>query len=80
MKPLPLKIDDYLLECIAEAARSKHVTKAEIVRSALVHYLIHRHDVEDAMAIQERLAEPDIPASRVHLKVATGKKRTVARQ
>ncbi len=70
MKPLPLKIDDYLLERITDEARSKGVTKAEIVRSALVHYLIHREDIADAAAIRERLEEADIPASRVHLKLA----------
>lgn len=79
MKPLPLKIDDYLLERITEEARSRRITKAEIVRSALVHYLIHRHDLEDARAIESRLDEPDIPASRVHLKLAFGKKRDYGR-
>lgn len=78
MKPLPFKIDDYLFERISEEARSKQVTKAEIVRSALVHYLIHREDLADAQAIRERLDEPDIPARRVHLQVAT-KKRTTTR-
>lgn len=71
MKPLPLKIDDYLLERITEEAHSKGLTKAEVVRSALVHYLINREDIADAAAIQSRLDEPDIPALRVHLKMAT---------
>ena len=70
MKPLPLKIDDYLLERITEEARNKGITKAEVVRSALVHYLIQREDAEDAAAIRERLDEPDISAHRVHIKLA----------
>ncbi|GEM_PF-4520273 len=70
MKPLPLKIDNYLLERIDEEARAKRVTKSEIVRSALMHYLIHREDIADAQAIQSRLAEDDISAARVHLKIA----------
>ncbi len=70
MKPLPLKIDDYLLERITEEARLKGLTKAEVVRSALVHYLINREDIADVTAIQSRLDEPDISAVRVHLKLA----------
>lgn len=71
MKPLPLKIDDYLLERIVEEAKTRHITRAEVVRSALVHYLINRDDMADAQAIRERLEEPDIPAERVHLRMAS---------
>ncbi len=70
MKPLPLKVDNYLLERIQEEARAKGTTKAEVVRSALVHYLIHREDMEDVALIQSRLKEPDLSAAQVHARLS----------
>ena len=65
MKPLPLKIDNFLHDKIQEEARRKNQTKAEVIRTALIYYLLDREDLEDAERIKTRLAEPDIPASRV---------------
>lgn len=66
MKPLPLKVDNYIFERITEEARSKKMTKAEVVRSALVHYLLNLDDLADITLIQNRLAEPDVAAHKVH--------------
>lgn len=70
MKPLPLKVDNYIFERITEEARSKKVTKAEVVRSALVHYLLNRNDLADITLIQDRLGEPDVPAHKVHARMS----------
>lgn len=70
MKPLPLKVDNYIFERITEEAKTKKVTKAEVVRSALVHYLLNRDDIADISLIQDRLTEPDIPAHKVHARLA----------
>ena len=70
MKPLPLKIDNYLLERIQEEARQKGITKAEVVRTALVHYLTHREDIEDADLIRSRLGESDIPEATVQARLS----------
>ncbi len=65
MKPLPLKVDNYLLERIQEEARVKGITKAEVVRSALIYYLTSREDREEGAMIRSRLSEPDIPERQV---------------
>lgn len=70
MKPLPLKVDNYIFERITEEAKTKNVTKAEVVRSALVHYLLNRDDLADISIMQDRLTEPDIPAHKVHARLA----------
>ena len=70
MKPLPLKVDNYIFERITEEAKAKKVTKAEVVRSALVHYLLNRNDLSDITLIQDRLAEPDIPGHKVHARLS----------
>jgi hypothetical protein len=70
MKPLPLKVDNYIFERITEEAKAKKVTKAEVVRSALVHYLLNRNDIADVTLIQNRLTEPDVPAHKVHTRLA----------
>ncbi len=75
MKPLPLKIDNYLLERITEEARGKGLTKAEVVRSALIHYLIYKEDLEEVHLIRERLGEPDLPESKVHARLKLGRSR-----
>ena len=71
MKPLPLKIDNYLLERIQDEARQNGITRAEVVRTALVHYLTYREDLEDATLIRNRLEEPSIPESQALLKLRT---------
>ncbi len=70
MKPLPLKVDNYVFERITEEAKAKGVTKAEVVRSALVHYLLNKEDIADIVSIKERLSEPDVPAHKVHARLA----------
>ena len=70
MKPLPLKVNNYLLDRISEEARTKGITKAEVVRSALINYLINREDIEDADLIRSRLDEPDILESKVQARLA----------
>ncbi len=65
MKPLPLKIDDFLIEKIEEEARRKKQTKAEVVRTALIYFLLDRQDLLDAELISSRLNEPDIPEHSV---------------
>jgi len=70
MKPLPLKIDNYLLERIDKEARQKGITKAEVVRSALVHYLTYSEDQEDAALIRSRLKEPDLAESKVKARLS----------
>lgn len=70
MKPLPLKVDNYIFERITEEAKDKNVTKAEIVRSALVHYLLNKDDIADITLIQNRLTEPDVPAHKVHARLS----------
>ena len=65
MQPFPLKIDDFLVDRIGEEARRKGQTKAEVVGTALIYYLIDQQDREDAELIKSRLEEPDISESKV---------------
>ena len=70
MKPLPLKIDNFLLERLQEEAKQSGITKAEVVRTALIYYLTSAdEDRRDAALMKTRLHEPDIPESQVMMRL-----------
>lgn len=48
MKTIALKLDDYLLNILNKEAKTKKVTRMEIIRSAIVNFFINRKE-EDAL-------------------------------
>jgi metal-responsive CopG/Arc/MetJ family transcriptional regulator len=47
MKALSVKFDNYVLDLLNFESKEKKVTRMEIIRSAVIHYLLHRDDAED---------------------------------
>lgn len=52
MKSISIKLDDYLLALLSKEATEKRVTRMELIRSAIVNYLVNRDDAEDLAYIQ----------------------------
>ncbi len=51
MKALSVKFDDYILDLLNRESKEKKLTRMEIIRSAVIHYLLHRDDAEDVAYI-----------------------------
>ena len=51
MKAISVKFDDYILDLLNFESKEKKVTRMEIIRSAVIHYLLHRDDAEDVAYI-----------------------------
>ncbi|OGQ05732.1 MAG: hypothetical protein A2W61_06050 [Deltaproteobacteria bacterium RIFCSPLOWO2_01_44_7] len=52
MKTISVKFDDYVLELLNREAKEKKLTRMEIIRSAVVNFLLNRDDVGDLAYIQ----------------------------
>lgn len=61
MKPLSLRLDDFLVELIEREARKRRSTKVEIIRTALMNYFMKLKDTQDIALAESRLAEEDLP-------------------
>jgi predicted transcriptional regulator len=52
MKTLSIKLDDYIFELLNKEAKEKKVTRMEIIRSAILNFLLNKDDAEDLAYIQ----------------------------
>jgi len=52
MKAISVKFDDYVLDLINQEAKDKKVTRMEIIRAAVINYLLNRNDTDDLHYIQ----------------------------
>lgn len=52
MKTISVKFDDYILELLNQEAKEKKLTRMEIIRSAVVNFLLNRNDAGDLAYIQ----------------------------
>lgn len=61
MKPVAIRLDDYLVNLVDDEAKKKKSTKVEIIRTALMNYFINRKDIQDINLAESRLDEEDLP-------------------
>ena len=54
MKTISVKFDDYILALLNQEAREKKLTRMEIIRAAVLDFLLNRDDAADIAYIQER--------------------------
>ncbi len=52
MKTISVKFDNYILSLINEEAKDKKVTRMEIIRAAVINYLLNRGDADDLRYIE----------------------------
>lgn len=53
MKTIAVKLDDYVLGLLTDEAKEKKVTRMELIRSAIINFLVNRGDAGDLNYIQE---------------------------
>lgn len=58
MKTISVKFDDYILDLINREAKEKKLTRMEIIRSAVINYLLCRDDTEDVAYIRSHQDDP----------------------
>lgn len=47
MKTIAVKLDDFVLDMLTHEAKEKRVTRMELIRSAIVNFLVNRGDAGD---------------------------------
>ena len=52
MKTISVKFDDYVLDLLNKEAKEKKLTRMEIIRSAVLNFLLNRGDAGDLAYIQ----------------------------
>lgn len=52
MKTISVKFDDFVLNLINKEAKEKKLTRMEIIRSAVISFLLNRDDATDLAYIQ----------------------------
>lgn len=52
MKSISVKFDDYVLDLLNQEAKEKKLTRMEIIRSAVLNFLLNRDDAGDLAYIQ----------------------------
>ncbi len=52
MKTIAVKFDDYVLELLNKEAKEKKMTRMELIRSAVINFLLHGDDAADLAYIQ----------------------------
>lgn len=53
MKAITLKLDDFVLDLVSAEAKEKKMTRMELIRTAIINFLVHRDDAGDLQYIQE---------------------------
>lgn len=53
MKTIALKLDNFLLDLVTKEAQIKKTTRMELIRSALVSFLVHGDDASDLEYIKQ---------------------------
>lgn len=52
MKTISVKFDDFVLDLLNKEAKEKKLTRMEIIRSAVLNFLLNRDDATDLAYIQ----------------------------
>lgn len=52
MKTISVKLDDFLLDLLNHESREKKTTRMELIRSAIVNFLLNRDDAGDLAYIE----------------------------
>ena len=52
MKTISVKFDDYVLALLNQEAKEKKMTRMEIIRSAVLNFLLNKDDVGDLAYIE----------------------------
>lgn len=52
MKTISVKLDDYLLDVLTRESKQRKTTRMELIRTAIVDFLLHRDDDEDLAYIE----------------------------
>lgn len=53
MKTISIKLDSYVLTLLNQEAKDKKMTRMELIRSAIVNYLLNRDDAADLAYIKD---------------------------
>ena len=53
MRNISLKLDNYLLDLLNQEAKEKKTTRMELIRSAIVNFLINKDDASDLAYIRQ---------------------------
>lgn len=60
MKTLSIKLDNYILKLINEKSKEKKITRMELIRSAIINFLINQDDANDREYIEKHRNDPFI--------------------
>ena len=52
MRSISVKLDNYVLELLDSEAKDKKVTRMELIRSAVINFLVNRGDAADLAYIE----------------------------
>lgn len=52
MKTISVKFDDFVLDLLNKEAKEQKLTRMEIIRSAVLNFLLNRNDAADLAYIQ----------------------------
>lgn len=53
MKTISVKLDDYLLEAVTKESKQRKTTRMELIRTAIVDFLLRRDDASDLAYIEK---------------------------
>ena len=53
MKTISVKLDDYLLDVLTQESRQRKTTRMELIRTAIVDFLLHGDDAGDLAYIKK---------------------------
>lgn len=52
MKTLSIKLDDYVVDLITREAKNQKTTRMELIRAAILHFLLNKDDAADLAYIK----------------------------
>ena len=52
MKTISVKLDDFLLDVLNQESKQRGTTRMELIRSAIMNFLLHGDDAEDLAYIE----------------------------
>lgn len=47
MKTIAVKLDDFVLDMLTQESKEKRITRMELIRSAIINFLVNRGDPAD---------------------------------
>lgn len=57
MKTISVKLDDYLLDVLSQESKERKTTRMELIRTAIIDFLLHRDDAEDVAYIEKHRSD-----------------------